>query len=197
MLLKKVSQNLVVLLCLILVIPVSFSQNLHTVDVSKSQPLVYRGKDGSYVGCGIRVVFATNVPTRTNMADISINLYVSGNSPPVGLAKALYSDYQNNSAKKVPITSFMLAKTSGKAIKLFNQQKSEDEGALLFSTSPDDALDLMMDYISSKPVEVGFLLKSEKSMRIFRLTIPPMESEEFKSFNLCFKNITSNSRVGM
>jgi hypothetical protein len=130
---KKVSQNLIILLCLILLIPSSFSQNLHTVDISKSQPLVYRGKDGNYVGCGIRVVFATNVPTRTNMADISINVYVSGNRHRVGLAKALYSDYQNNAAKKIPLQAFMLAKSSGNAIKLFNPQKSEDEGALLFS----------------------------------------------------------------
>ena len=86
----------------------------------------------------------------------------------------------------------MLAKSSGNAIKQFNPQKSEDEGALLSSTSPDDALDLIMDYISSKPVEVGFQLRGEKTMRIFRLTIPPMESEEFKSFMLCFKNIKNN-----
>jgi hypothetical protein len=170
-----------------------YSQNLHTVEIVKSQPLIYRGKDGSHIGCGIRVVMATNVPTISSFGDISINLYINSGNKSIGLAKALYSDYQINAVKKIPLQAFMLAKSSGNAIKLFNPQKSEDEGALLSSTSPDDALDLIMDYISSKPVEVGFQLKGEKTMRIFRLTIPPMEGEEFKSFMLCFKNIKNNS----
>jgi hypothetical protein len=69
----------------------------------------------------------------------------------------------------------MLAKSSGQAIKLFNSKKSDEEGALLASTTPEDALDLLMDFILSKPVEIGLQLKSEKTMRIFRLTVPRMK----------------------
>jgi hypothetical protein len=172
-----------------------YSQNLHTIDIVESQPLIYRDKDGNYIGCGIRVVFATNTPTPLSFGDISVNLYISS-SKPIGLAKALFSDSQdgsvNSSVKKLPIQAFMLAKSSGQAIKLFNSKKSDEEGALLASTTPEDALDLLMDFILSKPVEIGLQLKSEKTMRIFRLTVPRMKIEEVKSFNLCFGNIKNN-----
>ncbi len=78
-----------------------YSQNLHTIDIVESQPLIYRDKDGNYIGCGIRVVFATNTPTPLSFGDISVNLYISS-SKPIGLAKALFSDSQDGSVWSCP-----------------------------------------------------------------------------------------------
>jgi hypothetical protein len=171
----------------------AYGQNLHIAGAVKAQPLIYRSDEGTHNGCGLRVVFTTNVPRTSSIADISINLYNPKGGKPLGMAKAMLSDYSEGANKTIPIDSFMMAKTSGDAIKLFDLKQSEDKDALLSSTTADDALDLIMDFLTSKPTEIGFKLKGEKTMRIFRVTVPSLELEEVRSFNTCFKKIKENN----
>lgn len=176
-------------IALLSITSIAYGQNLHIANTVKAQPLVYRGDDGGYKGCGIRVVFMTNVPNPTSIADISINLYNPKDGQPIGLAKALLSDYSDKTNKRIAIDYFMMAKNSGQAIKLLDIKSSEDELALLSSTPWEDSLDLLMDFISSKSTEIGFKMKSEKTLRIFRVTVPPMKIEEIRAFNSCFSGI--------
>lgn len=168
---------------------IAYGQNLHIANAAKAQPLVYRADDGAYKGCGIRVVFMTNIPSASSIADISINLYNPKGAQPIGLAKVLLSEFSDKTNKRIEIDSFMMAKSSGRAIKLLDIKSSEDELALLSSTPWEDSLDLLMDFLSSKSTEIGFKLKSEKTLRIFRVVVPPMEIEEIRAFNFCFSGI--------
>lgn len=168
-------------------------QNLHIAGAVKAQPLIYRSDEGTHNGCGLRVVFTTNVPRTSSIADISINVYNPKGGKPLGMAKAMLSDYSDKDNKTIPIDSFMMAKTSGDALKLSNLKQSEDKDALLSATTADDALDLLMDFLTSKPTEIGFKLKGEKTMRIFRVTVPSLGQEEIKSFGTCFRKIKENS----
>lgn len=168
-------------------------QNLHIAGAVKAQPLIYRSDDGVHSGCGLRVVFFTKVPRPSSIADVSINLYNPKGGQPLGMAKALLSDYSDGVNKTIPIDTFMMARATGQAVKLFDLKQSEDKDALLSRTSADDALDLIMDFLTSKPTEIGFKLKGEKTMRIIRVTVPSLEHGELQSFNTCFKQIRANN----
>jgi hypothetical protein len=179
---------------LLVAISPAIGQNLHIAGAVKAQPLIYRSDDGVHSGCGLRVVFFTNVPRPSSIADISINLYNPKGGKPLGMAKALFSDYSDGVNKTISIDTFMMAKATGQAVKLFDLKQSEDKDALLSRTSADDALDLIMDFLTSKPTEIGFKLKGEKTMRIIRVTVPPLEHAELQSFNTCFKQIKANNQ---
>jgi hypothetical protein len=172
----------------------AYGQNLHIAGAVKAQPLIYRSDEGTHSGCGLRVVFITGVPRASSIADISINLYNPKGGKPLGMAKALLSDYSDGVNKTISIDTFMMARATGQAVKLFDLKQSEDKDALLSRTSADDALDLIMDFLTSKPTEIGFKLKGEKTMRIIRVTVPSLEQAELQSFNTCFKQIKANNQ---
>jgi hypothetical protein len=112
-----------VLLILTLLAPTSvFAQAVYPTEFSNNQPLVYRDANGNYNGCGVRTVFMTDVPKPTHMGDVSMNIFKLPQGQTVGMAKVGYvyiPDIKDpTNTKRIPITSFMMANSSGKAAKM-------------------------------------------------------------------------------
>jgi hypothetical protein len=174
------------------------AQNVYTVDVAKAQPLVYRDADGSFRGCGIRVVFISDVPTKNHVGDISINLYLDKKGDPFGLSKAIYSaskDMSKETTTNVPISSYSMAGSNGKGIKMLDLRSSNaNDGALLANNSWGDAIDLLMDFYGSEPTQIGFVFKNEKVERIFALRVSAMSKDERAIFMACMKSLTEKSK---
>jgi hypothetical protein len=173
------------------------AQNIYTVDIAKAQPLVYRDADGSYKGCGIRVVFITDVPTKNHLGDISMNLYLNKKGEPFGLSKAIYSvskDMSKETTTNMPISSYSMAGSNGKGIKMLDLRSSNaNDGALLANNSWGDAIDILMDFYGSEPTQIGFVFKNEKVERIFALRVSAMSKDERAIFMACMKSLTEKA----
>lgn len=174
------------------------AQNIYTVDIAKAQPLVYRDADGSYKGCGIRVVFISDVPAKNHLGDVSMNLYLDKKGEPFGLSKAIYSfskDMSKETTTKVPISAYSMAGSNGRGIKMLDLKSSNtNDGALLANNSWGDAIDLLMDFYGSEPTQVGFTFKNEKVERIFALRVSPMNKDERGIFMSCMKSLTEKAK---
>lgn len=172
----------------------AFAQAIYPVDSATNQPLVYRHSSGSYNGCGVRTLFATSVPKSTHMGDISVNVFKNSQGQIIGMAKAIYlyvPDVNNiNNFKRVPISSFMMANSGGKAIKLLGIKPSEDKEALISTTPEEDALSFIVDVTTGKTVQVGIQLKGDKTLRIFTVKPDLLTKDESNQLVSCLEQIT-------
>ena len=176
----------------------TFAQNVYVAESVVSQPLVYRDKNGGYDGCGIRTVFMTNVPKPSHIGDISVNIFKQNSGSIIGLVKVMYSKIDNlkdvNSTKNLPLSKFMLATTSGKALRLGEMRKGEVSNTYLAQSSAEDAIDYIFDATAGASTEVGITLKDgDGSMRIFSLKNAPLTKDELTPMGLCIKQLTSKS----
>lgn len=172
------------------------AQNVYVAEEVKSQPLVYRDKNGGYFGCGIRTVFVTNVPKPTHVGDISVNIFRQDSGSIVGSVKILYSKIANlkdvNSTTNLPLAKFMFADSSGKALKLGEIRPGEVSNTYLAQSSAGDAIDYMFDAVAGKTTEVGVTFKGgDSSMRVFSLKNLSLTKDEAVPLNLCIKQLSS------
>ena len=182
----------------ILLSGITFAQNVYVAESVKSQPLVYRDKNGRYDGCGIRTVFVTNVPKPSHIGDISVNIFRQDSGNIIGLVKVMYSKIDNlkdvNSTKNLPLSKFMFATTSGKALRLGEIRKGEVPDTYLAQSSAEDAIDYIFDATAGASTEVGITFKdSDGSMRIFSLKNVPLTKDELTPMGLCIKQLTSKA----
>lgn len=170
-----------------------FPQTVYPVETSNNQPLVYRYSGDSFNGCGVRTVFMTNVPTPTHMGDISMNVFKNSQGEMLGMAKAGYVYIPNikdpKDTKRIPIASFMMANSSGKAAKMLAIRPSDDKDALVSTTPEGDAYSFIVDITTGKTVQVGIQLMGEKSLRIFSMKPPLMSKEEAEQLVNCLSQI--------
>ncbi|MEI6190686.1 MAG: hypothetical protein WCP61_09730 [Chitinophagia bacterium] len=183
-----------VLLILTLLAPTSvFAQTVYPTEFSNNQPLVYRDANGNYNGCGVRTVFMTDVPKPTHMGDVSMNIFKLPQGQTVGMAKVGYvyiPDIKDpTNTKRVPITSFMMANSSGKAAKMLAIKPSDDKDALISTTVEEDAFNFIVDITTGKIVQVGVQLPSEKTLRIFSMKPSAMSKEEADQLISCLRQI--------
>lgn len=174
---------------------VTFAQNVYVAEGVKSQPLVYRDKSGGYSGCGIRTVFVTSVPTPSHVADVSVNIFKQESGDIVGLVKIMYSKIDNlkdvNSTRNLPLSTFMFATSSGKALRLGQIRSGEVPNTYLAQSSAEDAIDYMFDAVAGASTEVGVTFKdSDGSMRIFSLKNKPLNKDELTPMSLCIKQLS-------
>jgi hypothetical protein len=173
------------------------AQSVYIVDAAKAQPLAYRDADGSFRGCGIRVVFVSNVPTKNHVGDVSVNLYLNKRGEPFALSKAIYSMSINMTKETttiVPIASYSMAGSNGKAIPMFDLRNANpSDGALLANNNWSDAIELLMDFYGSEPTQLGFTFKNEKVERIFAIRVSPMSKGEKDVFMNCMKSLTDKA----
>ena len=170
-----------------------FAQNVYPTETSSNQPLVYRDSTGNYSGCGVRTVFMTDVPKPTHMGDVSMNVFKASQGQLVGMAKAGYVYIPNIkdliNTKRIPITSFMMANTSGKATKLLAIKPSDDKAMLISSTTEEDAYSFIVDITTGKTIQVGVQLPNEKTLRIFSIKPSPMSKEEADQLVNCLRQM--------
>lgn len=171
-----------------------FAQAVYPTDTATNQPLVYRDASGSFNGCGVRTIFMTTVPTPTYMGDVSMNIFMNSNGAMIGMAKVGYAYIPNlndpKNRKRIPITSFMMANSSGKAAKLMGMKPSEDKNLLISTTSEQDAINFIVDITTEKTVQIGIQLPNEKGIRIFSMKSEPMSREESDQLINCLTQIT-------
>lgn len=175
-----------------------FAQNVYVAEEVKSQPLVYRDKNGGYYGCGIRSIFVTNVPKPTHVGDISVNIFRQDSGNIVGLVKIMYSKIANlkdvNSTTNLPLARFMFADSSGKALRLGEIKSGEVSNTYLAQSSAGDGIDYIFDAVAGKTTEVGVTFKgNDSSMRVFSLKNLPLTKDEAVPLNLCIKQLSSIS----
>ena len=173
----------------------AFCQNVYVAGGVKSQPLVYRDGSGNFYGCGIRTVFLTDVPKPTHIGDISVNIFKQKSGDVVGLAKIIYSRVDNmkdmNSTKSLPLSGFMFAESSGKAMKFGEIKAGDDKDSYLAQTSVVDAIQYLTDVTGGKTTQVGVIFKgSDNSMRIFSLKAQPLSQDEITPLASCIKQIS-------
>ena len=182
------------LLAIILMISTTvFAQNVYPTKTSNNQPLVYRDSTGNYSGCGVRTVFMTDVPKQTHMGDVSMNVFKASQGQLVGMAKAGYVYIPNikdlTNTKRIPITSFMMADSSGKAAKMTAIKPSDDKDVLISTTFEEEAFSFIVDITTGKTVQVGVQLPSEKTLRIFAMQPSAMSKEESDQLVNCLRQI--------
>jgi len=172
----------------------AFAQAVYPVETSNNQPLVYRDASGNFNGCGVRTVFVTTVPKPTHMGDVSMNVFKASQGQMMGMAKAGYvyiTDIKDPSkVKRIPITSFMMANSSGKAVNMMAIKPSEDKDALISTVPEEDAYSFIVDITTGKTVQVGVKLPNEKSVRIFSMKPPLMSKEEAEQLVSCLSQIS-------
>ncbi len=172
----------------------AFAQAVYPVETSNNQPLVYRDASGSYNGCGVRTIFMTTVPSPTHMGDVSMNVFKNSRGEMIGMAKVGYVYIPNlkdpKASKRVPITSFMMASSSGKAAKMLDIKPSDDKDALISTTPEEGAYNFIVDVTTGKTVQVGVQLPGDKTIRIFSMKPPPMSKEEAEQLVSCLGQIS-------
>jgi hypothetical protein len=172
----------------------AFAQAVYPVETSNNQPLVYRDASGNFNGCGVRTVFVTTIPKPTHMGDVSMNVFKASQGQMMGMAKAGYvyiTDIKDPSkVKRIPITSFMMANSSGKAANMMAIKPSDDKDVLISTVPEDDAYSFIVDITTGKTVQVGVKLPNEKSLRIFSMKPPLMSKEEAEQLVGCLSQIS-------
>lgn len=173
--------------------PSIFAQAVYPADTANNQPLVYRDSSGNYNGCGVRTVFVTTTPKPTHMGDISMNVFKTSQGQMMGMAKVGYVYIANikdlTSTKRIPITSFMMANSSGKAAKMLEIKPSDDKDVLISTAPEEDAYSFIVDITTGKTVQVGIQLPGDKTLRIFSMKPPPMSKEEADQLVNCLSQI--------
>ena len=173
----------------------AYSQNVYVASGVKSQPLVYRDKNGGYYGCGIRTVFVTDVPKPNHIGDISVNIFRQDSGNIVGLVKIMYSKIDNlkdvNSTKNLPLSNFMFATASGKALNLGEIRGGEVLNTYLAQSSAEDAIDYITNATAGMTTEIGVAFKgNDDSMRIFSIKNKALTADELTPMGLCIKQIS-------
>ena len=176
----------------------SYGQNVYSAISAKSIPLVYRGADGNYDGCGIRTVFVTDVPKPTHVADFSVNVFRQKTGLVIGFTKMIYSytpETNNlNKMQNIPLGGYMIAKANGQALKLEPYTNGEDKNSLVAATSSISAIEFMTDISSEKKVQVGIKRKGDNNLRIFSFKSDPFNKDEFETLYACIDQMTNDRK---
>jgi len=172
----------------------SQAQNVYSVLTAQSIPLVYRGADGKYDGCGIRTVFVTNVPKATHIGDFSVNVFRQKTGMIVGMTKMIYSyTPETNSINKLenlPLGGYMLAKANGQALKLDAYSNGEDKNSLIAFTSAVSAIEFMSDITAEKKVQVGIKFKGDNNLKIFTFKSDAFKKDELETLFSCIDQLS-------
>ena len=174
------------------------AQNVYSALSAQSIPLVYRGADGNYDGCGIRTVFVTNVPKATHIGDFSVNVFRQKTGMVVGMTKMIYSyTPETNSIKKLenlPLDGYMLAKANGQALKLEPYSNGEDKNSLIAFTSAVSAIEFMGDITAQKKVQVGIKFKGDNNLRIFSFKSDAFKKDELETLFACIDQLSKEGK---
>lgn len=172
----------------------AIAQNVYPVEAALAQPLVYRNK-GDLNGCGLRTMFMTNVPEKSNSGELSINLFKEKDFY-FGAAKALYHRLSRQGGTKleaIPIKTFSLTISPNQYIEVNNIRSGEDDGSLIGSIAGRNALEFMAAIIEGKRIEVAYQFREEKGTRIFSIEFPPIDEKESKVFFDCVESLTAQN----